>query len=287
MPNFVNIDADGQQQGAFTSQQLKELVVPGIITSATPLETDTGHTGFATTFPERVHESIPPETVSQESESLERLQDITKEADTPTFLPSENPECTADIETSSVEETIESEKPSTKLATIENTTPRDDVLSLLKQLAKDFEVKLKYDASKQQLIDKLYAENQQFKEGIIKKFQHTLILAVIEQIDDATKQMAYFANAEFSEDNYRKLLANYHDIVDGFQNMLLEKFDVKVYNCEPNTPFEPKRQRSLKTVSTVEETKHRFVKSSLRPGYEIESGFVLRPELVEVYVFQQ
>jgi hypothetical protein len=162
-----------------------------------------------------------------------------------------------------------------------------DILLLMKQLAKDFEVKLKYDASKQQLIDKLYTENQNFKEGIVKKFRHTMILAVIEQIDDAAKQTTFFTNAEFTEDNYRKLLANYCDIAEGFQNMLLEKFDVNAYRCETETPFDAKRQRSLKTTPTDDQTKHKLIKQSLRPGYETDDGFVLRPELVEVYVFTQ
>ncbi|MDR1383486.1 MAG: hypothetical protein LBJ67_06540 [Planctomycetaceae bacterium] len=56
----------------------------------------------------------------------------------------------------------------------ENMTP------LLRQLANDFENKLKYDASKQEQIDKLYNENQKYKEGILEKFRKQLILAVIE-----------------------------------------------------------------------------------------------------------
>jgi len=186
-----------------------------------------------------------------------------------------------------MEERPETEKLSIQPEISTDNVPRDEILLLLKQLAKDFEIKLKYDASKQQLIDKLYADNQQFKEGIVKKFRHAMILAIIEQIDDAAKQTTFFANAEFSEDNYKKLLDNYSDVAEGFQNMLLEKFDVNVYRCEADTPFDPKRQRSLKTVSTDEQAKHKCVKSSLRPGYETEDGFVLRPELVEVYVFQQ
>jgi len=39
--------------------------------------------------------------------------------------------------------------------------PSQEVLAALRQLAKDFETKLKYDASKQELIDKLYKENME------------------------------------------------------------------------------------------------------------------------------
>jgi molecular chaperone GrpE (heat shock protein) len=167
--------------------------------------------------------------------------------------------------------------------------PKKDIVSetytLLLQLAKDFETKLKYDTTKQAQIDKLYNENQSFKEGLLKKFQRSLILAVIEQIDDATKQISYFGNTVFSEENYSKLLHSYQEVATGFQNVLLEKFDVINYRCEPDTPFNPKRQRSLKTCPVSDQSKHKLVKQSLRSGYETDDGFVLRPEMVEVYVF--
>ncbi|MDR1383565.1 MAG: hypothetical protein LBJ67_06945 [Planctomycetaceae bacterium] len=163
--------------------------------------------------------------------------------------------------------------------------PLKEITTLLRQLAKDFDAKLKYDASKQTLIDKLYNENQSYKEGILQKFQHAMILAVIEQIDDAAKTISHFENAEFSEENYRKLLKYYSDIAASFQDMLIERFDIHFYHSEPNTPFDPKKQRSLKTVVTNDQSKHKLVKQSLRPGCETEAGFVLRSEMVEVYVF--
>ena len=160
-----------------------------------------------------------------------------------------------------------------------------EVSVALRQLAKDFETKLKYDASKQELIDKLYKENLGFKEGIVKKFQHTMILAVVEKIDEAEKDIAVFENREFSEENYRKLLASYRDITANFQDLLSTRFDVECYDSEPLTDFDPKTQRSLKTCLTAEDDKHKRVRQTLRPGYKTEDGFILRPELVEVYIF--
>jgi len=163
----------------------------------------------------------------------------------------------------------------------------NDLLFAFRQLARDFETKLKYDASKKELIDKLYKENLEFKEGIVRKFQHVMILAVIEKIDEAEKDIAVFANRESSEENYRKLLDSYRDIAANFQDMLSIRFDVESYRCEPLTAFEPKIQRSLRTCPTVEGDKNKLVKQTLRPGYKTADGFILRPELVEVYVFDE
>jgi len=156
---------------------------------------------------------------------------------------------------------------------------------LLRQLVKDFEVKLKYDTAKQEQIDKLYKENLEYKEGILDKFKRSLILAVIEQIDSAEKSIKFFGDKECSEENYRKLLNNFRDVVSEWQEMLLQQFDVSSYQCEPNSPVDVKRQRTLKQIPTEDATLYKHVRQTLRPGYELNEQ-VLRPEFVEVYVRQ-
>ena len=180
-------------------------------------------------------------------------------------------------------------------------TPENELLQQLKflaeankelsqQLVKDFDTKLKYDAAKQEQIDKLYNENQEYKQGIHEKLKKSLVLAVIEQIDAAIKTISHFGNQEFSEENYRKLLANYNEIATDFQDALAQSFDVVAFNCEANTPFDAKRQKALKTVPTEDETKHKTISKSLRQGYEMTNTdgttTILRPEQVEVYTHQ-
>ena len=158
---------------------------------------------------------------------------------------------------------------------------------LMTTLTKDFETKLKYDSAKQKQIDTLYHENQQYRDGIIRRFQTAMILAVIEQIDEASRQIAYFENAGFSEVNFQKILKSYRDIALSFQDMLLEKFNVENYRCQAGDQFDPKRQRSLKTVATDNPDLNKLVKQSLRFGYQSDEGQVLRPELVEVWVYDK
>ncbi|MDR1485745.1 MAG: nucleotide exchange factor GrpE [Planctomycetaceae bacterium] len=162
----------------------------------------------------------------------------------------------------------------------------NEVKSLANELIKEFTTKLKYDTTKQTQIDKLYNENITYKEGIIKKFQATIILAVIEQIDYAMKQTGHFEVAEFSETNFQKLLDSYREIAMSFQDMLFEKFDVSNYCCAKETPFDPKLQRVLKTVKTDDNSKNKLVKTSIRSGYKTGDETILRPELVEVYVYE-
>jgi len=181
----------------------------------------------------------------------------------------------------------------------ENTTPSEDIqphpipandnseiLTLLRKLDKDFNTKLKYDTAKQELIDNLYKENIDFNESILDKFKRLLILAVIEQIDDAEKCIKSFEDKEYSEDNYRKLLNIFRDIAGEWQEMLMRRFGVSSYQSELNSPVNVTRQRILKQIPTDDATLYKHVHQTLRPGYEFE-GQVLRPELVEVFVKQQ
>jgi len=51
MPNYYYIDPNGEKQGLITEHQLQALATQGIITPATPLETDGGHQGVAGQIP--------------------------------------------------------------------------------------------------------------------------------------------------------------------------------------------------------------------------------------------
>ena len=51
MANFFLTDTSGNRRGPYNEQQLQALAAKGSITPNTPLETDTGHTGFAGQIP--------------------------------------------------------------------------------------------------------------------------------------------------------------------------------------------------------------------------------------------
>jgi molecular chaperone GrpE (heat shock protein) len=185
--------------------------------------------------------------------------------------------------------------------TLESESAPDSAFSRLEPLLVELNEKIdsltqnvdfgtKFAEKKQEQIDKLYKENQEYKQGIHEKLKKSLILAVIEQIDAAQKTISHFGDREFSEENYRKLLANYGEIATDFQDKLEQSFDVIAFNCEENTPFDAKHQKSLKTIPTEDETKHKTISKSLRQGYEMTNAdgtqTILRLEMVEVYIYQ-
>ena len=235
-------------------------------------------------LPESIEIHSAEETFAQESETPNQSEELTSsEILAETVTPSEDTEI-SDNETTQAVETSEND-PLQRLTSMAEANSE-----LLQQLVKDFDIKLKYDATKQEQIDKLYTENQDYKQGILDKFKKSLVLAVIGQIDAAQKTISHFGNQEFSEGNYRKLLGNYGEIATDFQDSLAQSFDVTAFGCEDNTPFDAKRQKALKTIATEDESKHKTVSKSLRQGYEVANAdgttTLLRLEMVEVYIHQ-
>ena len=162
-----------------------------------------------------------------------------------------------------------------------------DLQAQMEKLLTEFNGKLKYDSKKQEQIDQLYKENVDFREGLVEQFKRKLALTVIEQIDDAEKQIAYFEKADHSEENFCKIFDSFKDISLGFRDMLLERFDIESWKSAPETPFDPRRQRTLRTTPTGEKEKAKTIKNSIRFGYQTADGIILRPEMVEVYVFDK
>lgn len=169
-----------------------------------------------------------------------------------------------------------------------------ELRSAMEALASDFNSKLKYDAKKQEQIDQLYKENSAFRDDMVEKCKKSLVLTVIEQIDDAEKLIAHFDSTKEDGETkdydsllvkYEKLLKNYRDVACSFRDMLAERFDVSSWKSAPQTPFDPRRQRSLKTTKTPDIALDKTICETLRFGYQNEKGQVIRPEMVNVFVY--
>jgi len=137
---------------------------------------------------------------------------------------------------------------------------------------------------KDETINRQHQELEQFKRGLVDKFTLAVAQDFIALIDDTEKLHAHYSNEEFTQENYQKLLAMFGQFADD-QRYALDKQGITHYRCDPESPFDPKRQRALKTVLTSDASLDKKVKGSLRWGFEIE-GRVVRPEMVEVYVYR-
>lgn len=150
------------------------------------------------------------------------------------------------------------------------------------QLAVHFEGKIKYDEHKNQIIDDLHRQLQDFRDGIIKKHLLSMITDIIKVIDDTRKFKAHYENTEQPEGASGVLLDFMGQIASDLEDIFTFQ-GIYPFTGVENT-FDSARQRIIKKVETDDPEKNRRIAESLRPGYEWE-GKVIRPEMVSIYIY--
>lgn len=165
----------------------------------------------------------------------------------------------------------------------------EKLLSKMAELQAAFDSKLRYDEKKQTIIDRQAAELESFKKGLLEKSTLAFAQDLIAEVDSAEKLARYYEAAECTEDNFRKLKKALKDVSLSLCD-ILEKYGILSYRTEPGETFDPRRQRARLTTKTGDKALDKTVKTLLGAGFEQErddgvSTKVLRPELVDVYVF--
>lgn len=154
----------------------------------------------------------------------------------------------------------------------------------LEQIRQEFQSKLKYDAHKDKLIDNLHRELQDHKGDILKKYLRSIVMDIIQLIDNTRKLAGHYKTRKLSEKDSPKLLRLLEDIPSDMEDIFYRQ-GINTYTCKEKT-FDATRQKILKTVETSDISKDKTVAASIRPGYEWD-GQIIRPEMVAVYVFKE
>ena len=159
----------------------------------------------------------------------------------------------------------------------------EEIYDVVEGLRRDFEFKLKNDAQKNKIIDGLHTELQAYKNDIVKSHLRSLVMDVIQFIDNTRKLTQHYATLGPAEVDPVKLLNLLNGIPSELED-LLNRQGVSPFTCEERT-FDPSRQRAMKRIPTPEADQDKTVAETLHPGYEWD-GQIIRPEMVKVHVFQ-
>jgi len=159
----------------------------------------------------------------------------------------------------------------------------DTIQAQLDELKDEFAGKLKYDAHKDKIIDKLHQELQEYKQDIVKKHILSIVLDVVKVADDIRKWLAYFRSLDVSQRDPVKLFRYLEAIPSDLEDIFYWQ-GVKPY-INREGPFNPTKQRAIKKVPTDDLSKDKTIAKSIRPGYEWENK-VIRQEMVSVYVYE-
>lgn len=147
-------------------------------------------------------------------------------------------------------------------------------------LQQGFDSKIKYDGSKERIIDTLHKELQAYRDDMHFKILRPLFLDLVAMHDDMSSLMREAKGLEAPSDSearaWRNLLSFQETVED-----ILYRHGVDVYK-EEGEQFVAQRQRSIKTIPTDQPEKDRLVAQKIRNGFEYE-GKILRPELVATF----
>lgn len=150
------------------------------------------------------------------------------------------------------------------------------------KLSEDFNAKLRYDASKKEIIDKQFQELDAYHREAHEKLSKAIVMDLISEIDGAERSAEHYETLAPTQENYAKLkkliMAHADDLRD-----VLENNEIESYRTAPGDPFDHKRHSVLKTIPTDDPTLAKTIQASLRSGY-VKGDKVIRPEKVAVYV---
>lgn len=170
-----------------------------------------------------------------------------------------------------------------------NSTPKADhnlnlaeLQQSVRQLQQSFDQKIKYDAHKEQLIDRLHQELQTYKDGLQEQQIRPLLLDIIQTIDEVNKLIMSYQNYSPEDLDPTKLLKQLQTFPDDLKAILYRQGVDSYQNYE--TAFDAQRHRVLKREETQDAALDKKIAHSLREGY-LWREKVLRPELVSVYRF--
>lgn len=150
------------------------------------------------------------------------------------------------------------------------------------KLSEDFNAKLRYDASKKEIIDKQFLELDAYHREAHEKLNKAIVMDLISEIDGAERSAEHYETLSPTQENYAKLKKLIMSHVEDLRD-ILENNEIESYRTAPGAPFDHKRHSVLKTIPTDDSTQAKTIQTSLRSGY-VKGDKIIRPEKVAVYV---
>jgi molecular chaperone GrpE len=178
---------------------------------------------------------------------------------------------------SSQEAPAEQAVDATSLEDVVRTIPM--LLAEMQGLRQDFDTKVKYDESKERLIDSLHGELQTYREGLHFKILRPVLIDLIAMYDDLAKVIDVLLTREEGQEVQIQTLRSFQETVEE----ILSRNGVTTFEVEEDG-FLGSKQRVQKMVMTQDPALDKHVARRVRKGFAYENR-ILRLEIVEVYKY--
>ena len=148
------------------------------------------------------------------------------------------------------------------------------------QISKKFQSKIQYDKSKDKMIDKLHAELQQYKDGLLFQLLKPIVTDFIHLHDDFGKMIRHNQENNPGNTDLIDCLLNYQESIED----ILYDHGFEVYETD-NDIVNPKLQQITQTFPTSQPEMSKKIKDRLRKGFKFEDTIVRR-EFVSTFLFE-
>ncbi len=160
----------------------------------------------------------------------------------------------------------------------------EGLVARLDALQARFDREVRAEATREKVVDRLHAELQEYKQGLVLNILRPVFVDLIQLHDDIGKMADARppAGGEAGAEVGRLL-----DLMRGYQQGIediLYRQGVEPFSLEGDT-FDPRRQRALATVPTDDPGLNKRVAARLRKGFQAGDK-VIRPEMVTVHSFK-
>ena len=146
-----------------------------------------------------------------------------------------------------------------------------------------FEREIRAEATREKIVDRLHAELQEYKQGLLLNVLRPVFVDLIQLHDDIGKMVAAHPA---DEGEVRRLL----EIMTGYQQGIediLYRQGVEPFTQDGVT-FDPRRQRAVATVPTDDPALAKTIAVRHRKGFQTQDGErMIRPEIVSVYALKR
>ena len=147
-----------------------------------------------------------------------------------------------------------------------------------------FDREIRAEATREKVVDRLHAELQEYKQGLLLGILRPVFVDLIQLHDDIGKMVDAQEVAEGEAGaEVRRLLGLIRGTQQGIEDILYRQ-GVEPFALEGDA-FDPRRQRALSTVPTDDPDCGKRVAARLRKGFQAGDK-VIRPEMVTVYSFK-
>ena len=154
-----------------------------------------------------------------------------------------------------------------------------EAMRRFERLESAFETKLACDAHQQSIIDRLHAELQTHKDGLVLNLLQPMALDLISAVDDVGKTIdrQFSAPESATSTNLLNCLVGLREELE----IILERYGF-VGSVSEGDEFNPQFQRIARRVDTPDASLDRKIERRIGKGYSYE-GRPIRPELVALY----